>query len=178
MRPSPVQLLQVLFKKVSIELDEAHAPKDPPNPLTAVFTFDGVAIHTEVGIAETDPSHPNGTVYFVSLRVMVDNKVDAEAELQKFCPYKIDVQAQAMLLVRNGAEKLASIADLASVNGAALLWSSIREQVLAISSRMPIGAVMLPTVHFQDLTNNGKPSEAVSAVKRVRLKKPTKAETP
>lgn len=176
MRPSPVQLLQVQFKKVSIELDEAHAPKDPPNPLTAVFTFDGVAIHTEVGIAETDSSHPNGTVYFVSLQVIVDNKVDAEVESQRFCPYKINVQAQAMLLVRNGAEELAPIADLASVNGAALLWSSIREQVLAISSRMPIGAVMLPTVHFQDLKGKGEPSETVSVQKRARVRKPAKAE--
>jgi hypothetical protein len=56
-----------------------------------------------------------------------------------------------VVTVPPGAEKLAPPEDLAAVNGAALLWSAIREQVLALTSRMPAGPAMLPTVHFHDL---------------------------
>ena len=40
MKPSPVQLLQLTFRKVCVELDEKHCPSEPPNPLTSPFSFE------------------------------------------------------------------------------------------------------------------------------------------
>lgn len=150
MKPSPIQLLRLTFKHVNVALDPAHLPPEIPNPLEAVFTFDGVTIHTEVGIGEADPQD-NGRLYFLELKVLIDNIAQPEVANQKYSPYKIDVATEGVVLVPKGAEKLGPPEDLAIVNGTGLLWSAIREQVLSLTARMRAGPVMLPTVHFHDL---------------------------
>ena len=151
MKPSPIQLLQLTFKRIHIEIDPEHAPDEPANPLTTVFVFDGVGITTEIGLAEIDLEHERGPMYLVSLQLMVDNQPsDAEPD-RKFSPYRINMEVAGIVLLPKGAEKLGNPHDLVSVNGAGLLWSAIREQVLNLTSRMPAGPVMLPTVHFHDL---------------------------
>ncbi|MGB9109841.1 MAG: hypothetical protein WCC39_14260 [Telluria sp.] len=150
MKASPVQMLQLFFKKVNVEFDPRHAPEEVPNPLTNVFTFDGVSLNTEVTFSEADLSHERGQLYAVSVRLLIQNEAE-ESPTVKFSPYKLDVAADALILVVKGAEKLNPPEDLALVNGASLLWSAIREQVLNITSRMQAGPVMLPTVHFHDL---------------------------
>lgn len=158
MKPSPIQLLQLTFKRVAVEVDPRHAPAELPNPMTTVFDFDGVSITTEVGFGEIDKAHERGPVYLVSLRVLIDNKPTDDDPNPKFSPYLIDMEAAGVVLLPNGAEKLGPAADLVTVNGAALLWSSIREQLLTLTSRMPVGPVMLPTVHFHDLKQGAAPA--------------------
>lgn len=162
MKPSPIQLLQLMFKHVKIELDPEHLPSEIPNPLTSVFTFDGVGIQTEVGVGESDPDHERGRMFFLELRVAIDNVPNPETVNQKYAPYKLDVSVQGVVLVPKGAEKLGPPEDLAAVNGAVMLWSSVREQVLSVTSRMPAGPVMLPTVHFHDL-KQGSPEKTQAA---------------
>lgn len=151
MIPSPIQLLQLTFKRIAVEIDQRHAPAEPPNPMTTVFVFDGVSITTEVGLGDIDMDHERGPMFLVSLRVLIDNQPSAEEPSRKFSPYLIDVEAAGVVLLPKGAEKLGPPADLVTVNGAALLWSAIREQLLTLTSRMPVGPVMLPTVNFHDL---------------------------
>ncbi len=151
MKPSPIQLLQLFFKHVRVELDPERAPSEPANPLTTAFVFDGITVKTEFGIGEVDPDHERGRMFLLTLRVIVDNALDAKAVSQKFSPYKIDISVDGVVVIPKGAEKLAPPESLAAVNGASLLWSAVREQVLSLTSRMPAGAVMLPTVHFHDL---------------------------
>lgn len=55
---------------------------------------------------------------------------------------------------------------MAAVNGAALIWSAMREQVAATTARMQAGQILLPTVHFQDLrtdlkANGNQPAQEV-----------------
>jgi len=165
MKPSPVQLLQLMFKHVRVELDPKHQPPEIPNPLISVYTFDGVSIQSEVGLGEADPNHERGTVFFVELRVIVDNEPDADSTDQKFSPYTIDVAVEGVILIPKGAEKLAAPEDLAAVNGASLLWSAVREQILNLTSRMRAGPVVLPTVHFHDLKKqHSVQAEATAAV--------------
>lgn len=172
MKPSPVQLMQLMFKHVKVELDPAHLPAEVPNPLTSVFTFDGVSLQSEVGIGESEPHHERGTVFFVELRVVVDNEPTPDISEQKYAPYKVDVAVEGVVLIPKGAEKLGDPEDLAAVNGASMLWSAVREQVLTITSRMRAGPVVLPSVHFHDLKKRNEVSEVASspaiAAKRVR----------
>ncbi len=162
MKPSPIQLLRLNFKHVNVALDPAHLPADIPNPLEAVFTFDGVTIHTEVGVGEAEPRE-NGQFYFLELKVVVDNLAQPDSTSQKFSPYTIDIAAEAVVLVPNGAERLGSPEDLAVVNGTSLLWSAVREQVLSLTARMRAGPVMLPTVHFHDLKKQAAAQPAAPA---------------
>lgn len=177
MKPAPIQLLQVLFKKVQVEWDERHAPPEPPNPFTTIFTFDGVDLNTEFSIGDLDPSHERGRMYVVGLRIIVDNERADDKPDQKFSPYLIDVEARGVVLIPNGAEKLAPPEDLAAVNGASLLWSALREQVLTVTSRMMAGQAMLPTMNFHDLRQqNDKTGASLASAaadqpkKRVRAK--------
>ncbi|OQC18061.1 hypothetical protein [Candidatus Skiveiella danica] len=151
MKPSPIQLLQLFFKHVRVEIDPEHILSEPPNPLTSAFVFDGIRIQTEFGIGEIDPDHERGRMFLTTLRVIVDNKSLPKVKEQKFSPYKIDIAVDGVVAIPKGAEQLAPPEDLAAVNGASLLWSAVREQVLSLTARMPAGSVMLPTVHFHDL---------------------------
>lgn len=162
MKPSPIQLLRLTFKHVNVALDPVHLPPEIPNPLEAVFTFDGVSIHTEVGIGEAVPQD-NGQLYFLELKVVIDNLTQPEAVNQKYSPYTIDIATEGVVLVPNGAEKLGPPEDLAIVNGTSLLWSAIREQVLSLTARMRAGPVMLPTVHFHDLKQQAAPQPTAPA---------------
>lgn len=168
MKPSPIQLLQVMLKHVRVELDQEHLPPEIPNPLTSVFTFDGVTIQTEFGIGEADPDHDRGRMYFTSLQVVIDNVPNTEVKDQKFTPYRIDIAVEGLVLVPKGAETLGPPEDLASVNGAVMLWSVVREQVLALTSRMRAGPVMLPTVHFHHLKSKGGAQTAAVKPQRKR----------
>jgi hypothetical protein len=172
MMPSPIQLLQLTFKRIAVEIDPQHAPPEAPNPMTTVFVFDGVSITTEVGLGEIDMAHERGPMYLVSLRVLVDNQPSDDEPNRKFSPYLIDIEAAGVVLLPNGAEKVAPPMDLVTVNGAALLWSAIREQLLTLTSRMPVGPVMLPTVHFHDLKQ--RTPEQASAAATAALAAPAK----
>lgn len=163
MKPSPIQLLRLNFKHVNVALDPSHLPPEIPNPLEAVFTFEGVKIHTEVGVGETE-RQDNGQFYFLELRVVIDNLAQLDSPSQKFSPYTIDIATEGVVLVPNGAESLGSPEDLAVVNGTSLLWSAVREQVLSLTARMRAGPVMLPTVHFHDLRKQVVTQPAAPAV--------------
>jgi preprotein translocase subunit SecB len=179
MKAAPIQLLQVMFTKVHVELDKRHAPEDPPNPFTAIFTFDGVTISTAFGIAEIDPDHERGSMFLVTLRVVVANAQAGNSSERAFCPYLIDVEARGVVVVLKGAERFAPPADLAAVNGASLLWSAVREQVLSITSRMAAGPVTLPTMNFHDLKQDATPESAVAPAKKAKAaqrKKPRNAD--
>ena len=175
MKASPVQLLQLVFKHVRVELDPAHQAPELINPLTSVFTFDGVSLSSEVGIGEADMNHERGRVYFVELRAMVDNAPSSKIADQKFAPYKIDVAVEGLVLIPKGAEQLGDPEDLAAVNGASLLWGAVREQVTTITSRMRAGPVVMPSMNFHDLKKaNGLPdalAPEAAATKTRRSKK-------
>lgn len=170
MKPSPIQLLQVLFKHVRVELDETHQPTEAPNPLNSTFTFDGVMLNTEVGFGLTDENHARGRIYCLELRVAVDNQPQPENVNQQFSPYIFDVAVEGVVLVPHGAETLAPPDDLASVNGASLLWAAAREQILTLTSRMRAGPILLPTVHFHDLKQ--APPNATDSARAAKPKKP------
>jgi preprotein translocase subunit SecB len=175
MKPAPIQLLQVVFKKVQIEWDERHAPQEPPNPFTTIFVFDGVDISTEFSIGDVDPDHERGRMYLVTLRVIVDNESAAERSHAKFSPYLIDVEARGVVVIPNGAEKLAPPEDLAAVNGASLLWSALREQVSSVTSRMLAGPVMLPTMNFHDLRERADSVEPTAPAARNKMSRKTRS---
>lgn len=151
MRAAPLQLLQLMFKRVRVELDEAHALDRPVDPVTEAFVFDGVNITTEFGISGIDANHERGHLYMTTLRVLIDNQPTDTAGDPKFCPYIVDVEVAGVILLTDRARNLGTPEDLVSVNGASLLWAAVREQVLNLTARMPAGPVTLPTVNFLDL---------------------------
>ena len=162
MKPSPVQLLRLWFEKVSVEVDPKNAVAGTEDPLS-IFSFEGVTLRTAVGIAEVEDTQVEGHVYQISFELIVDNEKNKKNKQQRFCPYLINMTAFGVVRVPLAASKLAPVRDLALVNGAALLWSAMREQLAVLTSRMPPGQILIPTVHFQDLRSDAKDAETTPA---------------
>lgn len=176
MKASPVQLMQLMFKHVRVDFDPEHQAPQVINPLTEVFTFEGVSLYSEVGIGEADMNHERGRVYVVELRAVVDNAPNPETTKQRFAPYKIDVAAEGLILIPKGAEQVGDPEDLAAVNGASMLWGAIREQVTTITSRMRAGPVVMPSMNFHDLKKaSGELQPAAPASQPAKTRRSNKA---
>jgi len=163
MKTAPIQLSQLSFRRVSVEVDAERisGSGSPQNDVS--FDFDGVNIATHVSFSPADESAVAGTAFFLALRVVIDNQASEETDL-RFCPYLVDIEAGAVVRALPGADALGNVQDLVVVNGASLLWSAIREQVCNLTARMPAGAVMLPTVNFHDLKGQNRDKDAEARV--------------
>lgn len=152
MKTAPIQLSQISFRRVSVELDGKRFPSDGSEPKNLSHDFDRVKIATGVNFSPEDEGdgEGRGTGYFLALRVAVDNQEKEEGDT-RFSPYLIDIEAGAVIRALPGSEALEDIEGIVLVNGTSLLWSAIREQVSNLTARMPAGAVTLPTVNFLDL---------------------------
>jgi len=153
-RPSVIQLKEVLFHKALVE---AAKPLEDTSPGEAKdFDFDEVSFRVRV---ESGPARPkdgagdNDRTFGVVLGVAIDN-VDGKA-----APYKIDVLAVGLVEIADSVEK-DKRADLATVSGANLVYGAIRELVMTLTSRAIPGPLMLPTMDFRDYVR--QPSRTAS----------------
>lgn len=180
MNISPIQMVELSFRKLSIEVDfERLSTQSESRDAHAVL--ENVVIKTNVRFSKLDQEDRRGTPHFVTLRVQIDNAPDAKEPDQRFSPYLLDVEAGAVILLAHGIENLGDPQELIAVNGPALIWSGIREQVATITSRMPAGTILLPSVNFHDLRKEARKSGSASSQalaappninKRPRAKKP------
>lgn len=162
MRSSPVQLVHLVFDKVCVELDPRHAPQEPYG-FKSGFMFEGVLFKTEVGFEEVEGAAPEEQVFEISLALAVENKKQKDRKNQRFSPYLLEVKGRAIVRMHKTASRLAPLEDLAVVNGAALIWGAMREHVANLTSRMPAGQILLPTVNFHDLKSDEREKSRLAA---------------
>lgn len=172
MKPSPIQLVDLSFLKTMVEFDQQRAPDVARSSSIGGFNFEGVTLTTSVGIEELEELPPSmtGYAFHISVDLTVDNEERKGVENQVFSPYLLDLRAVALVRVLPGAEKLGLPRDIAAVNGAGMLWSAFREQVANLTSRMPAGPAMLPTVHFHDLKTAAAPSQEAAVAPESQAK--------
>jgi hypothetical protein len=157
---SPVQLVHLTFHRVSVETDSEHLAVATSESVDAHGMFDGVIVRTGATKKRIDKEDHRGIPYFLTLRLLIDNEADPSNSAQKFSPYKVDVEAGGVVIVANGADALGDLEDLVTVNGLALVWGAIREQVATLTSRMPAGTALLPSVNFLDMRKGAEGSDA------------------
>lgn len=160
MNISPVQLVHLTFHRVSIETDSEHLTNATTESVDAHGMFDGVIVRTGATKKRIDKDDHRGTPYFLTLRLLIDNEADPSNSSQKFSPYKVDIEAGGVVIVAHGADALGDVEDLVAVNGLALIWGAIREQVATLTSRMPAGTALLPSVNFLDMRRGPDGSDA------------------
>ena len=85
MRTAPIQLSQIAFRRVSVELDAARIPDDGSTPMDVSFDLDRVNIATEVSPFPAEEPGTLGTHLFLTLRVVIDNQPSGETD-QRFSP--------------------------------------------------------------------------------------------
>lgn len=162
---APVQLHQLSFRRVSVEVDPGRFDKGELDETTKGFDFEGVVIGTHVGFSPMAPdSELPGLNFLLTLRVKIDNKGPSDDSAWRPSIYLVDIEVGAIIRVADGAEKFGDIEDLVAVNGASMLWAAIREQVCNLTARMSLGVATLPTVHFQDLRKH-RPKAATAQSK-------------
>ena len=172
MNISPVQLVHLTFHRISVETDAEHYAGATADSVDAHGMFDGVVVRTGATKRRIDKEDHRGIPYFLTLRLLIDNDADPSNPIQKFSPYKVDVEAGGVVIVAQGADALGDLEDLVTVNGLSLIWGAIREQVATLTSRMPAGTALLPSVNFLDMR---KGAEADVASTSGREKSPDKA---
>lgn len=159
MRASPVKLKHYHFTQLSITPVEGFSPDleaDEPYP-----SFSNAQFGAAVRMAESD----DGRDLFI-LRV----HLTGEPKKEKVFPYRFAIEAEAVLAC-SSPDDTRTQRDLVAVNGAALLYSAMREVLLNLTFRFPHGPMLLPSVHFLELKAGLSPtSEPSTAVQEPEAK--------
>lgn len=174
MKAAPIQLSQISFRRVSVEMDAARIPADGTPPSDVAFDFDKVTVQTHVSFTPVPEVKEPGSSFFLTLRVVVDNEPTDDTEA-RFSPYLVDIEAGAQVRAIPGSEVLGDVEDLVVVNGTSLLWSAVRELVCTLTARMPAGLVMLPTVNFHDLKQEQRKASQAEQLPDSGTRKPPAA---
>lgn len=178
MNIAPIQMVSLAYRRLSVEADFDHLPKSEDGPLDPHSVLEGVEMRTDVSFSPLDEADPRGTPYFVTLRLRTNNP-KAEDPQPKFSPYLIDIEAGATIVLSESAQKRSDAQQLVHVNGPSLIWGAIRELLALMTSRMPAGTALLPSVNFHDLKkaqapkpdDASAPSKAEPKPRRPRTRK-------
>lgn len=167
MQPSPIQLIEMMYLGIKVI---GRAIEGDKEKAAVGFDFDGVVINEQAGIAAIgDAEDPR--LFGVTLRIGIAN------EKGKIAPYDIDVEAVGSFRISTQIPK-EKREELVLVNGCAILYSAIRDQVMTLTARSYHGTLLLPTVNFLDKVKkeetadpNKKPSGETTAPRPKRKKK-------
>lgn len=145
MKESSIQLKHYHYEKVLLEVNQGYQVTD--NVDYQVPDVDKINIQVKVNEPE---SLPEGETPFFAV------------ELRLFCedkdfPYSFDVELFGVVGCTTPlADDEEKHEHMFVVNSVSLLYSSIRDQLLTLSSRYRHGPMMLPSVDFRSLTKAGE----------------------
>lgn len=135
--------MEMYYLGISVVPQFPQNPDEVPGPgFARGFDFNGVNIGETVKL-NIFSNQSNELTYGVNLRIVVSNNEG------KIAPYAIDVEASGLFVISESVPK-EKHEEMAIVNGCAILYSAIREQVMTITSRCYGGLLILPTVNFLD----------------------------
>lgn len=163
MNIAPIQMVGLTYRRVSVEADFQHLPSTSDRGPDAHALLEGVEIKTDVSVTPMDVADPRGKPYFVTLRVRIDNDVEGRDSRPEYSPYLLDIEAGATIVLNDAMQNREDAQQLVVVNGPSLIWGAIREQVATLTSRMPPGMALLPSVNFHDLKSAQTPKSDPAA---------------
>lgn len=158
MKPSPVQLLQSTIEKVNVEANLEFNPEGAP------FGED-----VELQVREVCEPFPQfwdsqgqkpPIEEFPERTFLVRLAIRSNPEKSFNIPYSFELIFSGVVASVPSFVQM-SPADSARQYGLAMLYGAMREQFLTMTSRMPHGARLLPTVSFMDggSRSNDSPTE-------------------
>ncbi len=140
---SPLQLRQLLFKRVSIEalFPVEHAPSHSAPSFDLTNTE--IQLNVELGEREHDDlDAPYEYRMGVELQLIPSEAAKTQA------PYRIDVAAQAWLSFYDHDTLPERRRSIVEVNGASMVIGAIREEIARITARSTLGTLTLPTLRI------------------------------
>jgi preprotein translocase subunit SecB len=132
MKPSPLNLIDLSFININVQTEHDF----DGNAFS--FDFDSVLFKCDIKFSEK-----NGAIdtWWVGL------EFGMKSSEEKMVPYSLEISAVGLFKV-NSEFPQDKKERLAYENGAALVFSSIREMVINITSRYVYGPLQLPTTSF------------------------------
>jgi len=140
MQISAIQLEQYFFKRLSFELDNEFDAEAPQNQDLFSTPLSLELLHWNVELA-VNPQNSRQRMYTL--------EVSSQAAPGQL-PYSFQAHIIGYFLIGEECpeENMDRVAD---VNSAAILYSAVREALVALTGRGLYPPMMLPTVHFLDL---------------------------
>ena len=142
---SPLQTRQLLFTRVFVEPCDLSTEEEIWAP---GFDFTDVNIQTKVEVGLKDGEEDDPRNYLVTVGILIANEEGRKA------PYSVDVQAQAWIELQPVFD-VAKRESIMSVNGPTVVLGAIREVITQLTSRSFYGAMILPTLRFQNEQHEG-----------------------
>lgn len=142
MQPSPIQLKEMAYLGIKVWPEPPDETEGADDQTKAPFDFNGVMIGERVETSIFgDVNDP--VLFGIKLRIAIENKEG------KLAPYALDVEAAGLFEISKKIQK-EKREEMVMVNGCAVLYSAIRDQVMTLSARCSRGTFILPTVNFLD----------------------------
>ena len=138
---SPIQMKSLIYTKIIVELSTGFEGVDAN--WAPDFNLDGTEFLTEVSTAWPSDQAEDPRSFMVTLRFAILN-TNTE---KKQAPYTIDLYAQGWFELAP-AIPISRRKDLVHVNGASMIFGSMRELVLQLTARSGFGPLTLPTLRF------------------------------
>lgn len=147
MLTSPIQPIEIFFEEISVSVDQAGELEDQGIVPTDFFQWHGVKFY--VKHAHEVLQEDNRSMVNLRFQFEIPN-----AEGVKLA-YKIKMIVVGKFGTLNVPSFIskgeAEILDLVVVNGTSILYSTVREKLLEITSRMKPGPLSIPSFNFMDI---------------------------
>ena len=163
MQPSPLKLVHYHLVELDIKPEEKFDPHT--NQELGYPDFTNADFSAKIRLAtpegETDP-----------YEFMVKLELEGHAQKKKegLFPYRFSIGAEGIVRY-SGDKTLDDRKELVVVNGSAMLYGALREQLLSITGRFQHGPMMLPTVNFLDLRRKKTDTATAAQDKNARVRK-------
>lgn len=143
MQPSPIQLVEMTYLGIKVWPQPYTEETDAAEQPTIPFDFNGVFFSERIETHIVDDNKDDPKLYGVKLRIAIENKKG------KIAPYDLDIEIAGLFEIKSKVPK-EEREDMIVVNGCAVLYSAIRDQIMTITARCSRGVFILPTVNFLD----------------------------
>jgi|SRR5579859_4930260 len=138
MKNSPLQLLSYVVADIS---STANSKFNPEKPLE--MAFEQFIVDVKTNPLEPSKEFPG---HHWSVEMSVTQKIK---EGQNF-PYEFRIVLVGMFVFLDGALEPEKEIQFVRVNGSSMLYAAAREQIRALTSAGPWGAIIIPTLSFYD----------------------------
>jgi preprotein translocase subunit SecB len=161
MKASPIQTESIIYGEISV------TPMMPQgDEAIQADGFDWDDVDMEIGIKHSVLKKENGVLAFpIMLRLSIPNGEDS----LKKAPYSLSVSVIGGFAY-HGDLPVEKATDIVVVNGLSILYSSLREMIINITSRMLHGPLYLPGANFMDHAPSKQPKLPPKAKKTPKRK--------
>lgn len=157
MKSSPIQAKNIVYGEFCI----VPADMENDNDISESFDWNGVQFKTSIRHEKIAQGEEDSYALFL--------RIEIPGSAAKQAPYAIKASVMG-LFTYTGDKNQTDALDLVVVNGLSILYSSLRETILGMTTRMINGALCLPGANFMDHAPSSKTSKAESKKRPVTKK--------